>query len=340
MKYILEERFILREAEEASSKEAEETSNKEVKADNSQKVNWDNLYKKCKSKEDFEIFWHGNGLTNEEDPIKRYGYFLNAFGHDNGKYVAGLGAKFMEYLTELGFTAAENIFVKFIMRMIEAPIGTARISQLNRLNFPVIIEAHDSKQLTDSDLLTGGKLGKYNLIFNANFYAANSADEYLNIQSEFIKSSKIKGDLGLAFANYYSVSGKPSKPNTSVPVGDKLVPISKLKTLVSKLTGRSEADDKTVEKVISSVTNTDIAKARIAYAYDAFSLLMPEAIVAADQQANNAITAARKAVNLSQTMAIEGRKLFGLPNTAYKQEQVVKILLSLAKTAGFYAPKE
>ena len=348
MKFTLEERFVLQEADEktgidsATEKIKAEVEEESEKNKTSNEINWDARYNACKTEEDFQIFWYGSGDNTEEDTIKRYGYFLSAWGKENGKYVSGLGAKFMEYLTDLGFTAETNVFVRFIEKLIKKPISTARLSQLNLLNFPPVIKAHDENYLTDDDLLDGGQLGPYNLIFNANFYKAITSDQesYLKAQADFVRKTKITGNLGVAFANFYDTKGNPMDPTKSIVPGGSLVAANKLRNRINKNIGIQEADDKAIESILTAVKTAEEAKLIIAYAYDAFSLLMPEAIDAAEKQTGGAIGSIRQAIALSKVNAVKGKALFKLPSMNYQASQVTKILVSLAIKAGKYTPKE
>lgn len=322
MKYILEERYYLHE--DASSTKFE---------------TWESYYAECKTKDEFNNFW--NGAANSTDARKKLGYFKSEFG-DNATQIKALGAPFIETLKEYGFEENENIFIAWLKLLNKHVPNKVGIKTITMSDMRVLKTAYEDKYLNDNDFKLTGKLAKFNLIFNPNFYdlQAEEQSDLLMLQKSFENSNELKdiSDVGLAFANLYSNTGKPDDLQYAIAPGAKLRPTVKIKNLLAKfgMDKPSIAEDQIAE-LLKNIDNPKTVKKAIVYLYDAFKLLMPKVIDSVNNQTKGLLDKERKAyakgLSLEDQNILNKQFQFSKGNP-YNAKQAASLLLQLLGKLG------
>lgn len=342
MSFILEERFIL----------VEDNKKPVIKLD----YDWATAYASCKTKEDFAQFWHG-GIGSEprqelEQNSPQYlGYFKYTWG-ENAGYIEKLGYSLMNSLVTLGWTPDENPFIAFLTNIISDTLETnIRIQQITPISFGSLYKAATDGQLSAADLINGGKLGKYNIIYNPNFYLSVETDQkaYIKAQNKFLQIAAQYGLTANAFANIYSISGNLNNLNSVIGAGQGLRKPKDIYKIFSAITNKDEdesdglddVDDapEAVTNLLARIKSKAEAQKTLAYLYDVFNITTPVALTIADKETSGFTRRVRDSISVTSAETEYIRKIFKIPKVKYNQKYASEILIGLAKIAGYNQKK-
>ena len=207
MKYILEERYILLEADDFDLSEDEvdlepNTSgapeNDSVEIDTAEtdvqtpsgidwsnppvlpngETDWAELYKLCKTSEDFNCFWNGDPKTGFK------GYYKTAWDTAEAD-IKKLPAEFTEILKKYGWSASTNPIVNCLKWLISKHI------KITPEAYGIIHNAAAEHLVSSADLARKGVLGDNNLIFLPDLYnkSISNATIYLQLQSDVLEQA-------------------------------------------------------------------------------------------------------------------------------------------------------
>jgi hypothetical protein len=358
MKFILDERFTLNEEDDPNLDEEDleaEEKGPDLSAGSADgKINWAELYKACKTKEDFEHFWHGNNdprlklnYESEADAqaklqlkIKVDGYFKYEW-EEEAATIESYGIDFIETLDSFGWTESLNPFILFLKTRIKKK--DIPLTRIKPDSFTVLYDSVSNNIISAKELKDGGKLKEYNLIFNPDFYNKSSVDQkkYLKEQHR-VCSSEIPTvpatKLPTVFANIYTKTGDLSNPLKSISAGGVLRDVSAVKLAVNNLLGKEDdtvtASDKTVTAILAKISNAELAKKMIAFIVDAYSLITPEAISTANNTTKGAVLRIRDTTRPTYKETKDFLKLLGGSSTKYSKERLATLLVKLVEKTG------
>ena len=270
MKYILEERFILKEA--GNLLEADD----DLFAFGAKK-DWATLLKKAQASGDQKEV---SNLWNS--------YFAEEWGPD-AQHVRDLGEAFIIELENLGFSANINPFINYVKDLFTNKIYP------NSDRYGTLHNAYNRNKVTDTTLKGEAILQKNNLIFSAYFFKKNSADmlDYINLWntcSSLVKTQKLvendvlraryaAGDAKVSEADNFfkDVFFKPgnaiAKVDTKGNVTKDLNEISRIQEVLKLCFNtdvaldKSEELDATIETILTDFVAGDKAKAKAAINY-------------------------------------------------------------------------
>lgn len=248
-KFILNERFILNEADDEINLDDIENAPEEENGDIDLEQNtgnsswgegWEALYNAClKSnapEEATEKFWYGGLPTSiqemsETDRTKNLpivseqeskGYFVGEWG-PKSSWVLKLKAPLVREIDKLGWTADENPFIAYLHI----------INNITPAAYNGVHNAYISKYILDKDLR--GKdalLGNQNLLFTEVFQKLSStsdSEDYLELQNTLRSRNTYKQfgtNLEAVFSNIFDANGK-----LDTKYIDTKIPITKLRSL-------------------------------------------------------------------------------------------------------------
>ena len=270
MKYILEERFILKEA--GNLLEADD----DLFASGAKK-DWATLLKKAQASGDQKEV---SNLWNS--------YFTEEWGND-AQHARDLGEAFIIELESLGFSANINPFINYVKDLFTNKIYP------DSDRYGALHNAYNRNKVTDAVLKGLGILQKNNLIFSAYFFKKNSADmlDYIdlwNTCSNLVKTQKLVDNdvLRNRYANgedsvekidefFKDVFFKPgnaiAKVDTKGEVTEDLNEISRIQEVLKLCFNadvaldKSEELDATIETILTDFVAGDKAKAKAAINY-------------------------------------------------------------------------
>ena len=336
MKFLLEERFILTEAEYLNSSELEAAAGESVAKTDTEttlpakdlgEINWERDYKNCKNSQDYEAFWKK--------------YFATVW-EKNAEKVKNLKGQFMSTLVELGWDNEENPFVALVEDILNNKIGT-KLELENIQSLDTIVKAFANKVISELDLRGKGKLQRYNLIFNPKFYllSANDQTKYLALQAAFIKAAE-GTNIQRTFINIFSSAGDSKNFSAVIPL-DSDAPLrtdtARIKVLIERATGKSieeksEATDETVLKLVKGINSATDAKKAISYLYDIFSYLDAVAVKEVNAASAKDLEAIKNSTSVNAAESESFRKFFKLKNTNYKHNIIKSLLTKLLEKAS------
>ena len=270
MKYILEERFILKEA--GNLLEAEDDL-----FTAGAKKDWATLLKKAQASGDQKEV---SNLWNS--------YFTEEWGND-AQHARDLGEAFIIELENLGFSANINPFINYVRDLFAKKIYP------NSDCYGTLHNAYNRNKVTDTTLKGEDILQKNNLIFSAYFFKKNSADmlDYIDLWNtcdNLVKTKKLVENAMLRnrYANgkdsvekidefFIDVFFKPgnaiAKIDTKGKVTEDLNEISRIQEVLKLCfdtdvaLDKSEELDATIEIILTDFVAGDKAKAKAAINY-------------------------------------------------------------------------
>lgn len=349
MRFVLEERLVLHEEDffdpsdlpdYEDSDEVSEPEKPETAALTGE-IDWEKEYAKCKTSEEYKKFW--KGVPNSRTKLEA-GYYKGEWG-DKAQMIENLGGYFLTSLTELGWDRDENPFIAFVEDILESKTGThLELPKTADNNFlTVIFKTFKEHNLKDEDLRGSGKLGRYNLIFNPNFYAQtmSNQEKYLAQQSKLIHNAeKIDGDLQTVWINILDTKGNIKTFDAVIPTSNLSAfrDINRVAALIEKVTGvvdDAEATDESIKKALEQITSEDDAKTALAYLYDVFGATNYAVIQAVNKANSNSLTLIRNSVNLSAKDSNRFRQIFfnATKYSAATIKQLLEKLLEKSSTA-------
>lgn len=346
MKFILEERLVLHEEDflDLSDLPDYEDSDKVAEPETTTltgEIDWEKEYAKCKTSEDYKKFW--KGVPNPRTKLEA-GYYKGEWG-DKAQTIENLGGYFLTSLTELGWDRDENPFIAFVEDILESKTGTRlELPKTADNNFlTIIFKSFKEHHLKDEDLRGNGKLGRYNLVFNPNFYAQTmgNQEKYLAQQSKLMHNAeKIDGDLQTVWINILDTKGNIKTFDAVIPTSNLSAfrEINRVAALVEKVTGvvdDVEATDESIKKALERITSVDEAKTALAYLYDVFGATNYAIIQAVNKANSNSLTLIRNSVNLSAKDSNRFRQIFfnATKYSAATIKQLLEKLLEKSSTA-------
>ena len=270
MKYILEERFILKEA--GNLLEAED----DLFASGAKK-DWATLLKKAQA----------SGDQKEVSNIWN-NYFTEEWG-TNAQHAKDLGEAFIIELESLGFSANINPFINYVKDLFTNKIYP------DSDHYGALHNAYNRNKITDTTLKGVDILQKNNLIFSAHFFEKDSASmlDYIDLWNtcdNLVKTQKlVKNDvLRTRYANgedsvkkiddfFTDVFFKPgnaiAKIDTKGKTTEDLNEISRIQEVLklcfdtNVTLDKSEELDATIETILTDFVAGDKAKAKAAINY-------------------------------------------------------------------------
>lgn len=309
MKYILEERFILSEAD-ANSKPKSLTDDEANVDNNDQSVNndtdWEQRYKACKTQDDFNKFWEAFAQDLFNDPTGKTKKLCPAL------------ATFLPSCQD-GWDVDENPVLGFLKNVADGEINGLSVAHINYSSLTSIISAYKEHILSKTALLEAGK-SKLLLAF-PEFYTYTATDQmsYLKLQNAILSKQ-------VDFAS--CCVDQQSK---------RLLPFKQARKK-AKNTGVEEDTVVSSDAVDSLVKATSEAEALIAFAcsYDIFKVLMPEVFknIAKLVKAEALDALRNKATNLTPEQISKWRKKILPAQAKYNAKSAAKLLLSFAQKAG------
>lgn len=270
MKYILEERFILKEA--GNLLEADD----DLFASGAKK-DWATLLKKAQA----------SGDQKEVSNIWN-SYFTEEWGND-AQHARDLGEAFIIELENLGFSANINPFINYVRYLFANKIYP------NSDRYGALHNAYNRNKVTDTTLKGEDVLQKNNLIFSAHFFEKDSAGmlDYINLWntcSSLVKMQKLVENDVLR-ARYAAGGAKVSevdnffkdvffKPGNAIAKIDTKGDVTKDLNEISRIQevlklcfdtnitlDKSEELDATIETILTDFVAGDKAKAKAAINY-------------------------------------------------------------------------
>ena len=270
MKYILEQRFILKEA--GNLLEAEDDL-----FTAGAKKDWATLLKKAQASGDQKEV---SNLWNS--------YFTEEWGND-AQHARDLGETLIIELENLGFSANINPFINYVKDLFTNKIYP------DSDRYGALHNAYNRNKVTDAALKGLGILQKNNLIFSAYFFKKNSADmlDYIDLWNtcdNLVKTKKLVENAVLRnrYANgedsvekidefFTDVFFKPgnaiAKVDTKGEVTEDLNEISRIQEVLKLCFNtdvaldKSEELDATIETILTDFVAGDKAKAKAAINY-------------------------------------------------------------------------
>lgn len=270
MKYILEERFILKEA--GNLLEADD----DLFASGA-KTDWATLLKKAQA----------SGDQKEVSNIWN-SYFTEEWGND-AQHARDLGEAFIIELENLGFSANINPFINYVRDLFANKIYP------NSDRYGTLHNAYNRNKITDATLKGEDVLQKNNLIFSAHFFEKDSASmlDYIDLWNtcdNLVRTQKlVENDvLRTRYANgedsvekiddfFKDVFFKPgnaiAKVDTKGKVTEDLNEISRIQEVLKLCFNtdialdKSEELDATIETILTDFVAGDKAKAKAAINY-------------------------------------------------------------------------
>lgn len=327
MKFILNERFTLNEADTFDPRfESNTTPEPQIanQSDNKLEIkDWETEYAKCRTAEDFKRFWHGDD-SDPRHPVA--GYYESEWGR-YAKHIDGLGDTFIETLKTFGWTSEVNPIIAFFKNIISSR-SALKLEYITPLDFEILIQALTEHHYIElKEFLTGGKLGIYNLIFNPHFYSQGGNDqlEFLKLQQLFVQAkSAAFNHLGMAFANVYSVDGNQQQLESAIKPGHNLRPLRLVKLDINRITGSSagtKADNKYIDRILQALPSKEASKKLAAFLYDLFAGTIPEVILQADNDVRTFVMSAKNSANTSAEEIKHFTKLLKLPQVKLDKDK-------------------
>ena len=325
-KFLLEERCILKEA---SADPRDILVEPEVPAARSASgsIDWEEAYQNCKTSEDFNKFWNGDGSGNP-------GYYRAVWG-ENSARVKSFGAAFIDALEDFGWTAEVNPLIAFLELIIEAK-GGLKVSTITPPGFQALANGLTSGYITEEEFTTGGIYDIYNLIFNPSFYTRPFSElkELLQIQHKLKKILPCT-NKGYGWANIYSKVGNLENLDLFIQPGRDLRKLSEIKAIIRKLSTDDELEAEDAHEVVERITSASDAAKVLSYLFDVYLMTSPKAAALANNKSRGYIQTLR---DKTSTKAGELSGLiskYGLRSVPKDSEEAQDILLSLARKSGW-----
>lgn len=344
MKYILEERFFLQEADSTQA-----TANNTATAANTTPAsaprNWEQEFQDCKTSQAQEAFWKD--------------YYKETFGEDADKIRKKFQSSIGYLNKRLGWTAAENPIIDLLSIKEKIPKFLADANNYSDTYFMNIAKAADSNKLQLTDVAAvekdgaaasdqGSILGKYDILNNRNFraLAPSDLDEWLELRQKAMKESDIADDArGKLFANSFLVAGNAT--NAAADVADNLVqtgPLLNLKQARQRLgrflgvdlTSKETASESTITNILASIKGLNKYAEIFIFCYDALPMISQGCQEALGPEIKKALDTYRTQVNkvITREDAITVRNNLKLGKTKYPPKVACLLLYELAKKAG------
>lgn len=151
MRHVLDERFILTEAD-----------------DTPKDLDWEAMYKSCKEETDYKQFWYGTEGTDEP---KHNGYFKEVWG-DKLAEIQRFDDVFKRIVIKYGFDLEENGLLKFLRLFYEhGQINRTGLKTITKDDLLVLLKAYERSVLTKEDLTPStSPLKNHAVVFNPYFY--------------------------------------------------------------------------------------------------------------------------------------------------------------------------
>lgn len=299
-------------------------------------IDWDERYAKCKTTEDFNLFWDGGQKNTELKPDSATetsaGYFDSVWG-EYAEKIRGLGKAFLDSVKNFGFDPKLNPIIAFLMKLRENNI----LSLLDHPTFVSIVNALNNGKLTAQDLKDGGKFGEYNIIFNKNFYRLQQGERNILLKEQDRVKRAAENiapnmHLGKAFANIYSVDGKEEDLGAAISAGGKLRNAKEIARIVSNLLGVDigphETTSKEVEVIIKAVNDNISCNKLISYLFD---ILQTTTSDIPKELAADSATLVKIHDKYRPLMVdiVKFKSLLGLPKNKYTTDKLVELLAGL-----------
>lgn len=221
----------------------------------SQKADWETLYTKCKTTQDFKNFWDGDAAAT--DPVLKAGYWKGEWG-TKFDFISTIKNPLSQEIKAFGWNSIDNPFIKYLKN--------DRVMGLTKNTYNAIHNAFIAKIIDKEDLMSGGKLGKLNLLFNPNFQKiGETAEEYLDSQNWIVENATTKwgGKLQTVFKNIMAARGNlenllDEKTAEDIAQGFMLRPISEVKAVL-KSAGKTTTKINSGESAAIPATEEEVA---------------------------------------------------------------------------------
>jgi hypothetical protein len=321
MKFILDERFILSEAETPKVKAVINGTDINIEAEDSAaeiatstETDWEKLYRSCKSSADFAVFWDK--------------YLASTFGKENVRVAKSFAPALATFLTEAkqdGWTVEDNSIIKFLVEVANNKLAGLRLSMINSSSLTTIIKAYLDGTLTEAIIdstIVASATDK--LLLNCpEFYSlpVTTQEEYLELQHDILtKTANIKDFKTHCIANGKLLNIKQARINAK-----KLGISSSSKAIMTP------AD---MDKKLKAIGITE-SNAKIAFAcfFDMIRVIAPSSINLAAKVVD--VKALRQAVTeLSTAQINEWYTKLMSASKKYDAKAGASMLVELAKKAG------
>ena len=313
MKFKLEERFILTEADTFDPRDTLIDSPEEQQIE--QDSDWEELYYNCKNQEDFANFWDK--------------YLEATFNKNASKaksFLPALASFFSKIKNkDLGWTVQDNPIIALLSGINEGDLSPISLAHLNNSSVYEVATAY-LKNILTTELISAtlkAKDKKY-LLACPEFYSLTATDQeqYLKLQKTIEQNKKSFFDLCI-----------DSNTNKLVPIKQAKINLKKagINTSTPQELGTNDINTQYLKNLGINKANAGEAFACL---YDILRVVSPGSIKLAAKQCSN-LKSLRKQTSTLTLSQIENWYPKLMPaKTAYKQEAGAKLLLAIAEYAG------
>lgn len=348
MKYLLEERFLLVEAdEEEDDEDLEPEEASEAPADKpkqttepSKNINWEQEFKQCKTPTELEQFWKK--------------YFQHTFGETATDIQSNFQLSLKYIIKQYGWLAKENPFIKFFQQLDKPDIANAQKFGWTNTLFTNLANAAEANKFNPKDLVDS-PLGAYDLLNNLEFKKATGSStwfEWLEFRGKAVMRAKNQNDTtgqqGLIFANCFLLNGstadKLTRFDPKMVVSGKLADLKQARRRWKQLTGeeieeKQAANEESISKLVEKLQGDP--RILFYFGYDVFPIIVPNCLVSLGKEIESVFKAERakqqKALTIEQTETC--KKALNLASTKYDAKTAGRLLYLLLEKAKVKLPE-